>query len=668
MAIPCAFAREQGEVLKIALVGRFNDLDGNTPSNEWFDTFTKHTLDYYLQELNDTYPHANLELEVFNVHQSAKESDSLYRALAADSSYLLVLDNTWGTELLGARETILDTHIPVLSLNAFKAHKDFGESALFMVNFDRELRCLTAFAKKNLGKTAISVISENDTHLDTLLKEALFLEDLDTDTYITYHGQQHINPSDSTALFKRLEAAFSGPGRDSGRVVLLNVHFMWGNAVLRYLNRTLKDSKFIMWSVPNKSVTDEISNGNTLILNKKSPLVIPEAVFVPYRELKKLYPESFDWVGAPGIMYDLLKVKHLLDFYLSRFVKEPYGRASLLRMFSTSDEKPISHAGNIFRFSKEKQLVSAPVFSEITGKSWEISERQINTDYESIPGVSFGVDLKDVYDINFETTSFKADLEFWILGDTTVVADITKLYRFPNLRNPSESIELISSVRKGGKFYRVYAISGEFHNNFKGRYYPFDTQELNIDIRLTSDRDELQAIIHPKTFEEKLDELSVSGWKSLDYFVTLENTVKEELSGSNYVVESNVIRINYLVKRRYWSSILLIILPLLFIGLITNAILYVRNLGFGNMGEVIVGLFLSITAFSYALAELTPKFDTLTTADLLFLLTFIHVFMVFLYLIAINSTRWGHLIKYKGMVRLTAAILYPLLFIAITLV
>jgi hypothetical protein len=91
------------------------------------------------------------------------------------------------------------------------------------------------------------------------------------------------------------------------------------------------------------------------------------------------------------------------------------------------------------------------------------------------------------------------------------------------------------------------------------------------------------------------------------------------------------------VARKFVGPFLEIILPLVLIGFIAIALLYVKDISFENLGEVSVGTFLGIITFSIALSNISPSSDYLTRADLLFWLTFMVVLVSFMTVIVINS-------------------------------
>jgi hypothetical protein len=265
------------------------------------------------------------------------------------------------------------------------------------------------------------------------------------------------------------------------------------------------------------------------------------------------------------------------------------------------------------------------------------------------------------------SNSFKADFEFWLTGDS-LHHHADKFIHIKNLRLDESIVELLEEKFTNGQFLKHYSVAGKFYNTWEANQYPFDTQKLQVVIELLNPTDQLRITIDPVTFDQRISDLRINGWKSQDYYVTVGNNLhRDYMSHSKSYVKNEVISIHFLSKRNFWSSILQIVLPLFFIGTIAIGILYVKNLSFSDLGEVIVGLFLAIVAFSISLAQLTPKFDVLTKADQLFLLTFVYVFFIFTYLILLSS-KWNSI--FSPSIRYTRAVLlvtYPLFFLLIVL-
>jgi hypothetical protein len=62
-----------------------------------------------------------------------------------------------------------------------------------------------------------------------------------------------------------------------------------------------------------------------------------------------------------------------------------------------------------------------------------------------------------------------------------------------------------------------------------------------------------------------------------------------------------------------------------------------KDISFENLGEVSIGVFMSIVAFSISFSASTPNSDDLTKADFLFWLTFVVVLLNFMIVIAVNA-------------------------------
>ncbi len=73
------------------------------------------------------------------------------------------------------------------------------------------------------------------------------------------------------------------------------------------------------------------------------------------------------------------------------------------------------------------------------------------------------------------------------------------------------------------------------------------------------------------------------------------------------------------------------------IGIAAIAILFVKDTSFEHVGEVCIGIFLSIATYSIGFAQLTPRTNVLTIADILFYGTFVIVLLIFLKVIFFNS-------------------------------
>jgi hypothetical protein len=164
-----------------------------------------------------------------------------------------------------------------------------------------------------------------------------------------------------------------------------------------------------------------------------------------------------------------------------------------------------------------------------------------------------------------------------------------------------------------------------------------------------------------------MKEFSIPGWDILDFYVTVDNVITPSLRGSGRLVDGanqrfKTLTVHLPVKRKVLEPFVVVALPLLMIGLAAITLLQVRDLSFKHVGEVAVGVFLSIVTYTVAYSSVTPNSDQLTRADYLLYATFLVVLANFLAIIALNSNlvvRWPTLKRLHGF-KYAVAVLYAL--------
>jgi hypothetical protein len=323
---------------------------------------------------------------------------------------------------------------------------------------------------------------------------------------------------------------------------------------------------------------------------------------------------------------------------------------------------------HLMKFDQDGEMLMDKGFT-VYGAGGEISHLpyQLNQQKEAIPSIEMDIRLKSLHNIDLNSNEFQADFDFWITGDSAH-HEVDQYIHFDNLRTEEEPVKLVLEKYSDGSFLKEFSVSGSFNNEYNSTSYPFDQQELTISLELLYPKNQLNISWDQNTLNKDIRNLKVNGWRTTNYYVTVDNEISNDIQDGqlqNNIFESLNVRL--ILERNYLVALLQIILPLFFIGAISIGILYLRNLSFSDLGEVIVGLFLSIVAFSISLVQLTPKFGLPTKADLLFLLTFIMVFFIFIFLILLNSKygyKFSHLTR---PLRNILAVFYVALFLIISL-
>lgn len=159
-----------------------------------------------------------------------------------------------------------------------------------------------------------------------------------------------------------------------------------------------------------------------------------------------------------------------------------------------------------------------------------------------------------------------------------------------------------------------------------------------------------------------------------DCFVTVDNQITTSKRGDPSLDPSEaqqfkVLNVRLEVDRKFLQPFITIFLPLLLIGLAAVSLLYINDLSFATLGDMSVGVFLSIVTYAIAYGKMTPQVGVLTTADILFYATFGVVLASFIGLVYHNSQRKDHKLRDKYLRHLRIALSggYALIIVWITL-
>jgi hypothetical protein len=158
----------------IAYVGRYTDKNAEKQPDNRFDRMHEYMLKQYVEELNQKENTVFFELKTFDCKRDPKEAAAVYQQIAADTSIVGIIDNTWGVHLAGAQEVIRKNELPLIAINADHNFADFGTQAVFTGNNDYLPAEIISFTTKVLNKKEVIFISEEDYSL-----HKSFLSDFD---------------------------------------------------------------------------------------------------------------------------------------------------------------------------------------------------------------------------------------------------------------------------------------------------------------------------------------------------------------------------------------------------------------------------------------------------------------------------------------------------------
>jgi len=298
----------------------------------------------------------------------------------------------------------------------------------------------------------------------------------------------------------------------------------------------------------------------------------------------------------------------------------------------------------IYQFDSILNLVPEIFFTQYQAGRFHSCPLQLNEYREVIPNLFFGMEISDIYNINMDENSFTSDFYYWIKLDSNN-RDAEKYIIFQNMKQNESSKELIFEKTDGSSIYKLYKVSGIFYVNYELHKYPFDAQEIFVRAEILSPATKLKVSFDQKSFDldtSKIDKFKITEWNKLKYYVTVDNEINLGMYGDPDMEEEKLyefknifFRLN--VSRKRTTPLLEIVLPLVLIGLISISLLFIKDISFENLGEVSIGVFMSIVAFSISFSASTPSSDNLTKADYLFWLTFIVVLLNFMIVILVNA-------------------------------
>lgn len=319
---------------------------------------------------------------------------------------------------------------------------------------------------------------------------------------------------------------------------------------------------------------------------------------------------------------------------------------------------------DLYIFDEKSRRIPEVSFVEYDDGVATSQWRQLNSERKIIPTVFFGIDLLDIGRVDPDNGRFHADFYYWIQlqpaeqptasGASPAAAQanseaeeedtglsINKHIHFRNLSQVT-SRTTIEDDPEGT--YRLERISGDFNIDFQLEDYPLDRQELTLELELTNPADKVRVAFDLPAFEQgrsHVKNLNIAGWKVVDYSVTVDNVVSKVLRGatpgaSQQAKKYKTLTVRILIQRKVQSALISIALPLCAISIAALSLLFIRKTRFDMVGDVYIGVFLSVITYSIAFAQITPATGVITRADWLLYLTFLVVLLVFLRFVILN--------------------------------
>ncbi len=645
--ISCSNSTKEKPVRYIAYVGRYTDKNAEKQPDNRFDRMHEYMLRQYVKELNNNNYPVSFELKTFDCKRDPKEAAVVYGQIAADSSIIGVIDNTWGVHLAGAQEVIRKNAVPVIAINADHNFADFGQQAVFTGNNDYLPSEINSFITKVLVKKEVIFISEEDYALHKSFLADFEKNGISVKKMFTLKN----SAKDKQLAFDSLANAIDTEVKKDSSIkktwVVVNLHNEYGQRLLDYIdakhtNFHLIGHAYITQTVGNFKFGKQ--NNNELILINNPTDAVSRKIALDLNKFKMEDPKVFLKSVSPMFPKRCYDAISIIGNYFNLNKDTIPGRKEYVDYFIKLRNTTQKTTDELYYFNAKNELIPDLYYVQYKDGRLFSYREQLNKKGQVIPNLVAGMEIIDLYNIDVATNTFQADFYYWIKADS-MNSDAERFILFPNMKESGSAKSLVLEKVENGMIYKLYKVSGLFHQDYDLKEYPFDNQEISISMEVMNPAEKLKIAFDQSAFQQDsnfLEKFKVRAWDKEKYLLTVDNRISSTMRGDPESMEDElkkyqVFSFRLFVKRTITGPFLEIIMPLMLIGFVAISLLFIMDLSFGNIGEVSAGTFLGIITFSIAMASLSPTTDSITRSDILFWITFGVVLSCFLTIIVCNS-------------------------------
>jgi hypothetical protein len=632
----------------VAYVGRYQRAGSS------FDDLHERALRKYLDELNEGLDDFRLDLKTFSIKTGPDQFDPrpVYEEIAREKDVVVVVDNTWGSDISSVADDLIKAKgIPVVSINADKLHTDYSGNVIFIGYDDDVPEKVAKFSEKVLENKEVIFITEESYGLTKLYEEQLALSG------ITYKNKRlsvqtpKWNLVEEQTLLNSLDALLAELQRsEASPTVVLNVHSNWGGPVIKhvdthYRNVTLLGGPYVIPSVPDY-VFGSNENGNRLIMFTYPHDAVTNRVL---NDLASVQGENSSISSIPNAP---LFVKRCLDAVsvIGSVVESPerktVSRGDFLNFFHEKLARGAKVVGydDVYLFDQSLLLADGRSFEERSREGESSYMYQLNRDGDRIPNLYFGIDHIVISNVNLKAQTFHANFILWVTPNPQGDDIFDNIIIFRNQVGLLD--HKLLHVADAPEPSAYYSMSGDFSMDVDVTRYPFDSQELRMELQIVNHMaDKLHiSFVH----EHDADSISLndSEWDKEGVRVTTDNVIVSSPGGGasregERVQKIKLTNLRIKISRQPSGAIFTIIVPLVLMGLVAVALLFVNDGSFASVGNVCASMFLGMVAYALVFVQMTPRTNAMTIADKLFYATFIMVLLIFLKAVVFNSSIAG---------------------------
>ena len=188
-------------------------------------------------------------------------------------------------------------------------------------------------------------------------------------------------------------------------------------------------------------------------------------------------------------------------------------------------------------------------------------------------------------------------------------------FEFMNAINIERTTSYGVEIEDGGVYVDA-KYNGKFKGDFDFTMYPFDTQNLHIDISSTYSKDDFKIILEDQT-NSLLEDLEIQGWDKINFQTEL-GIEKWDQDDEEY----DLIRYTLTLDRQVLTISLRLFLPLLVIVFLNFLSLTLERNDFETKVEIQLAALIAVAAYSILMDTKIPDLPYLTIADTIIALSF----------------------------------------------
>jgi len=292
---------------------------------------------------------------------------------------------------------------------------------------------------------------------------------------------------------------------------------------------------------------------------------------------------------------------------------------------------------------------------------------------------TIGFHVIAVRDVNLHDGTFYIDFYYWLLAKKVGDPDKDKLVHSVEFMNGTVSgnTDPVEEKDVGDLHYTCWRAYGTFHFTPDLRYYPFDEQNLEIQVE-NSDLEREYLVYADDTGSYQRSAAPSARWglkndvqvyqydiervdrfESTSTYATDFGDPKAEKASSDY----SRFTLRVVIKRRFGPYFYKIMLPLLVIVGVAYLVFWLPPREISTAAALGITALLSCIAFQISIAQTLPDIGYLITSDKLFIVAYMLIF------VALIQTLWSYRLADAGRAEQAekwdrrGRILYPLLYI-----